>query len=61
MKNRIKKIIFGSPLRGEPINYNRGQKTHTVMPDNSIHLLQWMRGKWSDYLNNKNFGRQSCS
>lgn len=47
----IKRLLFGKPIKGEPINNK--PKTRTVMPCDDITLLQWCRGGWNQYLNQK--------
>lgn len=55
MKNLLVKLLLPKPIKGEPVNYKK-QKKHTVMPCDSITLLKWHRGEWSDFINNKRNG-----
>ena len=46
----IKQLLLGTPLRGEPVNYN---PTSTVVmpPGVSITYEQWEAGSWINNLN----------
>lgn len=46
----IKRLLFGTPIKGEPATIKR-KSTSTTMPDSNITLLQWYRGEWSRYIN----------
>jgi len=50
MKQLIKSILFGHPIKGEPATTKR-KSISTTMPCNNITLLQWYRGEWSRYIN----------
>lgn len=48
----IKRLLFGTPIKGEPATTKR-KSVSTTMPDSNITLLQWYRGEWSRYINHK--------
>ena len=49
MLNSLKRFLFGSPIKGEPIHYCSIH--HTVMPVD-VSLEQWGEGYYSKFLNN---------
>lgn len=53
IKKLLENLLLPKPIKGEPVNY-RGQKTRTVMPEEGMKLLWWMRGGWHEHLNKKN-------
>jgi len=52
MKQLLKSLLFGSPVKGEPATSKR-KTISTVMPCDNITLLQWYRGEWSRYINSQ--------
>ena len=50
MKQLIKAILYGKPIKGEPATTKR-KSVSTTMPDSNITLLQWYRGEWIRYIN----------
>ncbi len=53
MKKLIQKLLFGNPVKGEPIKKKVRKKT--TMPVENVSLYDWMHGAWEQEKRDLNF------
>ncbi len=41
IRSLIVRLFFGKPITGEKIDYSKGQKTHTTMPEKKLDFNEW--------------------